>query len=50
MGRNGKMKASPKAKTIQGGTCSGGVQTMEIRYDKHGNMTDSCGTKLGKKK
>ena len=46
MGRNGKMRASKPAKTIKSG-CSGGAQTMEIRYDSHGNMTDSCGRKLG---
>jgi len=46
MARNGKMKASPKAKTI-GGKCSGGAMTMEVRYDKHGKMTDSCGNRIG---
>ena len=48
MGRNGKMRSSPKAKTISGdkSRCSKGIQTMEIRYGKDGKMTDSCGNSM----
>ena len=36
-----------KGSSTSKGQCSKGFQTMEIRYDSHGNMTDSCGNKLG---
>ena len=35
-----------KGSSTSKGQCSKGIQTMEIRYDSHGNMTDSCGNSM----